>query len=219
MKDSATLDETAEPKKARTFRPKNDSQSIAWRLMETNDITVLMGSPGTGKSFLAAAYAVSGLRSGEYDSIVVLRGISEAGRSRLGYLPGDASEKTMPYMRPVKDAIKKLGFEPDDKQTIECLSVGFIQGLTFDNAVVICDESQTLTVDEIKLVIGRLGKRSKLILTGDPRQDIGNVMGGLRRLVETCDGLRGLAIHRFEDCDIVRHGIIAKVFERMEKGE
>ena len=187
--------------------------------MESNDITVLIGSPGTGKSFLAAAYAVSGLQSGEYDSIVVLRGITEAGRSRLGFLPGTSDEKIKPFMRPVTDALTKLGFEPDDKQTIECLSVGFIQGLTFDNAVVICDESQTLTVDEIKLVIGRLGKRSKLVLTGDPRQDVGNVMGGLKRLVETCDGLRGLAIHQFEDCDIVRHGIIAKVFERMEKAE
>lgn len=213
------MDETAEPKKAKAFRPKNDSQSIAWRLMEANDITVLIGSPGTGKSFLAAAYAVSGLQSGEYDSIIILRSTTQSIRFEIGHLPGTTEDKTRPFMRPVKDAITKLGFEPDDKQTIECIPVGFIQGLTFDNAVVICDESQTLTEDEIKLVVGRLGKRSKLILTGDPRQDVGNVMGGLRRLVETCGGLKGLAIHRFEDCDIVRHGIIAKVFERMEKGE
>lgn len=184
--------------------------------MESNDITVLIGSPGTGKSFLAAAYAVSGLQSGEYDSIVVLRGTTLNSRLEIGHLPGTADEKTRPFMRPVKDAISKLGFEPDDKQTIECIPVGFIQGLTFDNAVIICDESQTLTEEEIKLVVGRTVKRSKLIMTGDPRQDVGNVMGGLRRLVESCEGLKGLAVHRFEDADIVRHGIIAKVFERMD---
>lgn len=149
------MDETAEPKKAKAFRPKNDSQSIAWRLMEANDITVLIGSPGTGKSFLAAAYAVSGLQSGEYDSIIILRSTTQSIRFEIGHLPGTTEDKTRPFMRPVKDAITKLGFEPDDKQTIECIPVGFIQGLTFDNAVVICDESQTLTEDEIKLVVGR----------------------------------------------------------------
>lgn len=195
------------------FRPLNGSQDQAWRVMAQNEFSMLTGSPGTGKTFLAVSYGVQMVRRKTLEKIVVTRAILEAGRSRLGALPGSVSEKVSPYFRPVFEAVKKLRASD---VPLECIPPCHLQGLTIENSFIIVDEAQALTLEELRLVVSRVGRGSRLVMAGDPRQDMNNTQRAFARMLTACEGLEGVGIHQFENQDIVRHELIPRVLERME---
>lgn len=195
------------------FRPLNGSQNQAWRVMSQNEFSMLTGAPGTGKTFLAVSFGVQMVRRKRLEKIVVTRAILEAGRSRLGALPGSVSEKVSPYFRPVFEAMKKLRASD---VPLECIPPCHLQGLTIENAFVIVDEAQALTLEELRLVVSRVGKGSRLVLAGDPKQDMNSTQKAFARMLAACDGLEGVGIHQFESQDIVRHELIPRVLERLE---
>lgn len=196
------------------LRPRflNKSQEVAWETMNSSVITVLIGAAGTGKTHLAVQFGVAGVRAKRFEKIIAVRAIVESGRSRLGAIPGSVGEKIAPYMRPIFDILKLLRAKDVE---CECIPPCHLQGLTLDNAVVIVDETQNLTLDEIRLVISRLGKNSVMIFTGDPTQDFERTQDGFGRMTKALESIDGVGVHRFAAVDIVRNGIIASALERL----
>jgi phosphate starvation-inducible protein PhoH and related proteins len=196
------------------FRPRflNKSQQAAWETLNSSVITVLIGAAGTGKTHLAVQFGVVGVRAKRFEKIIAVRAIVESGRSRLGAIPGSVGEKIAPYMRPIFDILKVLRAKDVE---CECIPPCHLQGLTLENAVVIVDETQNLTMDEIRLVISRLGRNSVMVFTGDPTQDFERTQDGFGRMTKALESLDGVGVHRFEAVDIVRNGIIASALERL----
>lgn len=195
------------------------SQKLAWSMFQNHDILFLMGCPGTGKSYLAAAFGVSEILQKKKKKLVLTRPIVEAGEN-LGFLPGDFNEKVNPYMMPLYDCLDKLcGTEGRQKEIIkaatEVAPLAFQRGRTFDDSVFILDEAQNCTRQQIKLAITRLGKNSKMIITGDPDQsDLpGDV--ALNDIIPKVKGIHGIGVLYFKEQSIVRHPLIAKILAKI----
>lgn len=188
--------------------PLNFIQGEYLEAIKSNDIIFGIGSAGTGKTFIAASYAASQLFHRKVDKVVLTRPNVETGRG-LGFLPGTLEEKYAPYLLPF-DAIfnKALGkgfYEYCLKsKTIEPTPLGFLRGTTFENCIVLVDEAQNCTREEMKMLLSRIGKNCKMIFSGDTEQsDIGND-SGLEDAVNRLEGINGIAIVDFLDEDIVR---------------
>ena len=176
-----------------------------------------LGPAGTGKTFLAVAHGAGLLRSGEVERLVVTRPAVEAGE-RLGFLPGDLTEKVDPYMAPVWEAmIDILGAENlrrrRDRGEIEVAPIAFMRGRTLSNAFVIVDEAQNTSRLQMKMVLTRLGEGSRMAVTGDPSQvDLVNIAdSGLAHAVSILDGVEGVAVARFTVADVVRHPLVGRI--------
>lgn len=190
------------------IEPLNFIQGEYLEAIKSNDIIFGIGSAGTGKTFIAASYAASQLFHRKVDKVVLTRPNVETGRG-LGFLPGTLEEKYAPYLLPF-DAIfnKALGkgfYEYCLKsKTIEPTPLGFLRGTTFENCIVLVDEAQNCTREEMKMLLSRIGKNCKMIFSGDTEQsDIGND-SGLEDAVNRLEGINGIAIVDFLDEDIVR---------------
>lgn len=202
----------------------NSAQKLAWAAFQKHDVLFLIGPAGTGKTFLATAFAIKSLLSKECEKIVLTRPIVEAGES-LGFLPGDFQEKVNPYMMPMYDCIDKLvGFgESPQKAKImertEIAPLAYMRGRTFDSSVCVFDEAQNATKSQLKLFMTRFGQQSKLIITGDPRQsDIGSG-SGLAEVVHRLKGVPGIGIIEFQNNSIVRHPLIGEILNRLEDSD
>lgn len=199
---------------------KNSAQSLAWTMFQKHDVLFLTGPAGTGKTFLATAFAVSELLNKNCKRIIITRPIVEAGES-LGYLPGEFDEKVAPYMLPIYDCVGKLvgynGPQRDEIQaSIEVAPIAYMRGRTFDNAVCVFDEAQNATMAQLKLFMTRFGENSKLIITGDPKQsDIHN--SGFADVISRLETLQGIGIVEFTKESIVRHKLIGDILGRLEK--
>ncbi|HRE45004.1 MAG TPA: PhoH family protein [Terricaulis sp.] len=192
---------------------------------ERIDLIFGVGPAGTGKTFLAVAAAVEALKQERVDKIIVTRPAVEAGE-KLGYLPGDLSEKVDPYLQPIWDAFRSQMSENDlkirrERRQIEVAPVAFMRGRTLSNAFVIADEAQNATVLQMKMVLTRLGEGSRMVVTGDPSQIdlVRPDQSGLAHAISILEGIDGVEIIRFAAQDVVRHRLVAKIVEAYQRDE
>ena len=192
---------------------------------ESIDLIFGVGPAGTGKTFLAVAAAVEALKQERVDRIIVTRPAVEAGE-KLGYLPGDLSEKVDPYLQPIWDAFRSQMSEGDlkarrERKLIEVAPLAFMRGRTLSNAFVIVDEAQNATVLQMKMVLTRLGEGSRMVVTGDPSQiDLVRMdQSGLAHAVNLLADLPAVQIIRFASQDVVRHRLVAQIVEAYDRDE
>ena len=208
----------------RTVLARTPAQDAYIRAFDRAELIFGIGPAGTGKTYLAVAYAAAMLERGTVDRLILSRPAVEAGE-RLGFLPGDMREKVDPYLRPLYDALYDM--MPADKVerglqsgVIEVAPLAFMRGRTLANAVVILDEAQNTTSMQMKMFLTRLGENSRMIVTGDPSQ-IDLPPGQVSGLVEATDllqGVAGIAQVRFTAADVVRHPLVARIVEAYDRG-
>ena len=191
----------------RDVKPLNYVQGEYLEAIRNNDVVFGIGSAGTGKTFVAASYAAGELFHRRISKIILTRPNVETGRG-LGFLPGELEEKYAPYLQPFEEIFKRcLGvsfYEYAVKaKNIEAKPLGFMRGSTFDNCIVLADEMQNCTKEEMKMLLSRIGKNCKMIFSGDTEQaDIDN--SGLDDATRRLEGIPGIEVVRFMDDDIVR---------------
>lgn len=191
--------------------------------LEQSSIVFVTGSAGTGKTYLAVAYAVNMLKKNQIRKIIMTRPVVEAGE-KLGFLPGDLKEKVDPYLIPIYDALYEfMGKETIDKLiekgTIEIAPLAYMRGRTLDNAIIILDEAQNTTTNQMKMFITRLGFNSKMIITGDVTQiDLPlHTMSGLIEATQLLKGIHGIGFVHFDKNDVMRHPLVSKIIEKYEE--
>src|SRR5574344_671425 len=187
-----------------------------------HDVSFGIGPAGTGKTFLAVAAAVDALERNEVRRIILTRPAVEAGE-KLGFLPGDLSQKVDPYLRPLYDALfEMLGFEKVEKliekQIIEIAPLAYMRGRTLNDSFIILDEGQNTTVEQMKMFLTRIGFNSKAVVTGDITQiDLPrNQKSGLRHAIEVLSNVDGLSFNFFQADDVVRHPVVARIVKAYE---
>jgi phosphate starvation-inducible PhoH-like protein len=187
-----------------------------------HDVTFGVGPAGTGKTYLAVACAVDALERDAVQRIVLTRPAVEAGE-RLGFLPGDLTQKVDPYLRPLYDALYDLlGFDRTqkmlEKQTIEIAPLAYMRGRTLNHAFVILDEAQNTTPEQMKMFLTRIGFGSKAVITGDVTQiDLQRSQrSGLVDAVQVLHEVRGIAFSHFTSADVVRHPLVARIVDAYE---
>ena len=192
------------------------------RRILSHDISFGIGPAGTGKTFLAVACAVDALERSTVQRIILTRPAVEAGE-RLGFLPGDLTQKVDPYLRPLYDALYDLmGFDrvtkAFEKGQLEIAPLAFMRGRTLNHAFVILDEAQNTTPEQMKMFLTRIGFGSKCVVTGDTSQiDLPRGMhSGLVDAEQVLDGVDGIAITRFNRTDVVRHPLVARIVQAYE---
>ena len=205
-----------------TLRTK--AQAEAYELIKQNDITFLLGSAGSGKTFLAMAHAINAVLTKQVEQIVLTRPIVEAGE-KLGFLPGSFGEKVNPYMQPLYDAMDLLVGRQSAKREIINKAVVlaplcYMRGRTFNNAICIFDEAQNAHYAQLKLFLTRFGQNTKVVVTGDPAQsDIYNDgysdYVALREVTRKLQGIAGIGIYEFGHNDVVRHPLVAEILRRL----
>ena len=196
---------------------KTAAQARYLDLLDGHDLVFGLGPAGTGKTYLAVAHGAQLLRAGSVERLVVTRPAVEAGE-RLGFLPGDLTEKVDPYMAPVWEALGSLlGAEGlrrrRDRGEIEVAPIAFMRGRTLSTAFVIVDEAQNASRLQMKMVLTRLGEGSRMAVTGDPSQvDLLNrADSGLAHAVSILEGVEGVAVARFTASDVVRHPLVGRI--------
>ncbi len=207
----------------RTVAPRTQMQGVYLRAMERSELVIGTGPAGTGKTYLAVAQAVAALQNGSVDRIVISRPAVEAGE-RLGFLPGDLREKVDPYLRPIYDALNDLlSVEQVERRIelgeIEIAPLAFMRGRTLAHAFVILDEAQNTTVVQMKMALTRIGEGSRMVVNGDPGQiDLpSGVRSGLIDAIETLADVEGVSIVHFDDRDVVRHPLVARIVRAYTK--
>ena len=205
------------PTKRRNVFPRSARQAEYIKTMQTYDLVFGLGPAGTGKTYLAVAYGVSLLLSGQIDRIILSRPAVEAGE-KLGFLPGDMREKVDPYLRPLYDALHDmLPAEQVIKRMsngeIEVAPLAFMRGRTLTNAFVILDEAQNTTPIQMKMFLTRLGMNSRMVITGDLTQvDLpAGVLSGLKDAVRALEGVAEIGYLTFGEEDVVRHSLVSRI--------
>ena len=201
------------------FRTPN--QKRFYNIISRNDVTFSVGPAGCGKTFLATHYALKNLAKGKYDKMVITKPLVEVDGERMGYLPGDIDEKTMPYMMSLYynmeqiigkqrlDVLKKAG-------AIQVIPLAYMRGLTLTDSVVVLDEAQNATPAQIKTFITRIGSGSKYIVCGDLMQSDIRKENGLEDSIKRFTGIRKVGFSQFDLEDVVRHPIVAHLLERYQ---
>ena len=204
---------------SKSIKVKNVSQFKYIETIDNSTITFGIGPAGTGKTFLAVASAVKMYNDEKIKKIVLTRPAVEAGE-RLGYLPGDLSQKIDPYLVPLFDSLEYFfGNETlqylIDKRNIEIVPLAYMRGRTLNNACIILDEAQNATVSQIKMFLTRLGEDSKMIITGDETQiDLNNKdFSGLKKTRKSLSNIEEISVVEFKNSDIVRNKIVSKILE------
>jgi len=205
--------------------PRTNNQREYVKAMRDFDMVVGFGPAGTGKSFLAVAFALAELQSGRFAKIVLTRPVVEAGE-KLGFLPGDFYEKVHPYLRPLYDAFMTI-VGPDrfrllrEDEIVEIVPLAYMRGRTLDNAVIILDEAQNTTPEQMKMFLTRMGQNSKVVINGDLTQiDLENKKrSGLQKVESILKGIDGIAFIRFTGEDIVRHTLVQKILDAYDRHE
>lgn len=205
------------------IKAKTPNQIEYIKSVKENDICFAIGPAGTGKTYLAVAFAVSALKKGIVKKIVLARPAVEAGES-LGFLPGDFREKIDPYLRPLFDALEEmLPFEQlknnIERGIIEIVPLAFMRGRTLNNAYVILDEAQNATIMQMKMFLTRLGPNSKAIITGDITQiDLPSFsQSGLIQVKQILQHIDGVGFVYFDKGDVVRHKLVKDIIDAYEK--
>ena len=204
---------------SKSIKVKNVTQFKYIETIDNSTITFGIGPAGTGKTFLAVASAVKMYNDEKIKKIVLTRPAVEAGE-RLGYLPGDLSQKIDPYLVPLFDSLEYFfGNETlqylIEKRNIEIVPLAYMRGRTLNNACIILDEAQNATVSQIKMFLTRLGEDSKMIITGDETQiDLNNKdFSGLKKTRKSLTNIEEISVLEFKNSDIVRNKIVSKILE------
>lgn len=205
------------------IKAKTPNQAVYIDVVKKNDICFAIGPAGTGKTYMAVAFAVASLKQGRVQKIVLARPAVEAGES-LGFLPGDFREKIDPYLRPLYDALQDM-IPPEqlrgyvEKGIIEIVPLAYMRGRTLNNAFVILDEAQNSTMTQMKMFLTRLGPNSKSIITGDDTQvDLPTrTTSGLIHVQRILRNVEGVGFVFFEKKDVVRHKLVKDIIEAYEK--
>lgn len=207
------------------IKPRTENQAQYVTNIVTHDITFGIGPAGTGKTYLAVAAAVDALERQEVRRILLTRPAVEAGE-KLGFLPGDLSQKVDPYLRPLYDALfEMLGFERVEKlierSVIEVAPLAYMRGRTLNDAFIILDESQNTTVEQMKMFLTRIGFNSRAVITGDITQiDLPRgAKSGLRHATEVLSEVDEISFNFFIADDVVRHPVVARIVNAYEKWE
>lgn len=206
-----------------TVRGRGANQAKYLHSITTHDINFGIGPAGTGKTFLAVASAVEALNESRVQRLILVRPAVEAGE-KLGFLPGDLSQKVDPYLRPLYDALyEMLGVEKVvkllEKNVIEIAPLAYMRGRTLNDAYVILDEAQNTTIEQMKMFLTRLGFGSTAVVTGDLTQiDLPkHVKSGLRDAIEVLHEVDGVSFTFFEARDVVRHPLVARIVSAYDK--
>ncbi len=200
-----------------TVKPRTSHQIRYLEDIDRYPLIFSIGPAGTGKTYLAVAYAVNALETQQVNRIIITRPVVEAGE-RLGYLPGDIAQKVDPYLRPIYDALyEMLGFREVTKlvesHAIEIAPLAFMRGRTLNDAIIILDEAQNTTIEQMKMFLTRIGFGSKAIITGDITQiDLPKSQPpGLKNALEILKDEPNIGFCFFDDRDIVRHPIVQRI--------
>jgi len=206
-----------------TIRGRGANQAAYLHAIATHDINFGIGPAGTGKTYLAVASAVEALNDSRVQRILLVRPAVEAGE-KLGFLPGDLSQKVDPYLRPLYDALyEMLGTEKVaklmERNVIEVAPLAYMRGRTLNDAFVILDEAQNTTVEQMKMFLTRIGFGTTAVITGDLSQiDLPkHQKSGLRDAVEVLKGVEGISFQFFEAKDVVRHPLVAKIVRAYDR--
>ena len=205
------------------IRPRGPNQRDYLTNLRDQDLCFGIGPAGTGKTFLAVASAVEALEQEHVRRIVLVRPAVEAGE-RLGFLPGDMSQKVDPYLRPMYDALyEMLGFDRVarliERSVIEIAPLAFMRGRSLNESFVILDEAQNTTVEQMKMFLTRMGYGSRAVVTGDITQvDLPrNQTSGLRHVIRVLDRIPGVAFTFFTPRDVIRHPLVQRIVEAYER--
>ncbi|MDG1907621.1 MAG: PhoH family protein [Pseudomonadales bacterium] len=209
----------------KSIKPRGGNQIGYIRAIRSNDINFGVGPAGTGKTYLAVACAVEALEQEQVRRILLVRPAVEAGE-KLGFLPGDLSQKIDPYLRPLYDALyEMLGFERVEKliekNVIEVAPLAYMRGRTLNDSYIILDESQNTTVEQMKMFLTRVGFGSTVVVTGDITQiDLPNkTMSGLRHVLTVLKDINGISFTHFSSRDVVRHPLVQRIVEAYDRSE
>lgn len=206
--------------RAKTFRQRQYIQAV-----RSHDLTFCIGPAGTGKTYLAAVLAIQALLSNQYERLILTRPAVEAGE-RLGFLPGDLQQKIDPYLRPLYDALYEF-VEPEkisglmDRGVIEVAPIAYMRGRTLNNAFVIIDEAQNTTPAQMKMLLTRIGFKSKMVVTGDLTQtDLPMQQeSGLAMAQRILKSISTIAFCNLSKSDVVRHPLVQQIVEAYERFE
>lgn len=207
----------------RKIAPRTAGQADYVRAIQQYDLVFCVGPAGTGKTYLAVAMAVAALKQERIRKIVLVRPAVEAGES-LGYLPGDMQAKINPYLRPLLDALREMmDYDQIKRYTeqdlIEVIPLAYMRGRTLNDAFIILDEAQNTTVSQMKMFLTRMGRGSKIVVSGDatqvdlPHQTPSGLVDALRRL----RGIEGITHVRLSKADIVRHRLVQQIVQAYEE--
>ena len=205
------------------IRPRGANQIAYMRRIRDHDLAFGIGPAGTGKTYLAVASAVDALENDQVRRIVLVRPAVEAGE-RLGFLPGDLAQKVDPYLRPMYDALyDMIGAERVtqliDRNVIEVAPLAFMRGRSLNESVVILDEAQNTSIEQMKMFLTRIGFGSRAVVTGDVTQiDLpAGQPSGLKNAAEVLQGVKGVSFTHFCPKDVVRHELVQRIVEAYEK--
>ena len=223
--NSMTTDTICITSKGRPVKPKTIGQRNYTEAIKNNTITFGIGPAGTGKTYLAVAMAVTAFRAKEVSRIILTRPAVEAGE-KLGFLPGDLQSKVDPYLRPLYDALfEMLGAENfqryQERGAIEVAPLAYMRGRTLDDSFIILDEAQNTTPEQMKMILTRLGFRSKMVVTGDITQiDLPDgKKSGLKTVMHILRNVDDIEIIRLNKKDVVRHRLVQDIINAYEKYE
>jgi phosphate starvation-inducible PhoH-like protein len=209
----------------KAVRPRTPTQAEYLKALEEHDIVFAIGPAGTGKTYLAVAMAVDALNENRVQRLVLVRPAVEAGE-KLGFLPGDITQKVDPYLRPLYDALyEMLGFEKVakliERNVIEIAPLAYMRGRTLYDSFVILDEAQNTTVEQMKMFLTRIGFGSVAVVTGDVTQvDLPkHTTSGLRHAIEVLRDVAGISFTIFTAKDVVRHPLVQRIVQAYEKHE
>lgn len=221
-KDESNQSATIRTKKG-LIRGRGENQNYYIRGIQSHDLTFGIGPAGTGKTYLAVACAVEALERNDVRRIILVRPAVEAGE-KLGFLPGDLSQKVDPYLRPMYDALyEMLGFEKVDKliekNVIEVAPLAYMRGRTLNDSFIIMDEAQNTSIEQMKMFLTRLGFGSTAVVTGDITQiDLPkHQTSGLKHVINILQGVKDIRFSFFQSTDVVRHSLVQKIVEAYEE--
>lgn len=224
-KSKKKIEEAEVQLRSKKLKARTHNQAIYLDNIKDNFVTFGVGPAGTGKTYMAIACAVSAYEKGEVRRIVLVRPAVEAGE-KLGFLPGDLTQKIDPYLRPMYDALFDfMGVEKVtkliEKQAIEIAPLAYMRGRTINDSFIVLDESQNTTKEQMKMFLTRIGFNTTAVITGDITQvDLPkNVTSGLRHALSILDNIDGVAISYLKSVDIVRHQIVQKIVNAYDKHE